>query len=242
MKAVLFDLYETLVTHFDPDWVPPRQSIAQRLGLEEGTFENLWRRFDGAWQRGEVTHYEEALAQVCAAAQKEPDFALLGELSREHRLIKSWPFKTIEPQIVDLLDTLRQSGLKLGVITNAGDLDAAPWPDCSLAPFFDDFVASHQVALLKPDKRIYELACRRLNVPPTEAIFVSDGGANDLYGATQAGLTVYWCTWFLDRWPEGIRPNGFTGDKWRQYATKGKPPYERLVRPLDLLTKVKVAQ
>jgi FMN phosphatase YigB (HAD superfamily) len=22
-KAVLFDLYETLVTHFDPDWAPP---------------------------------------------------------------------------------------------------------------------------------------------------------------------------------------------------------------------------
>ena len=238
MKAVLFDLYETLVTHFDPDWVPPFRSIAQRLGVEEHIFENLWHRFDEAWQLGEISHYQEALAQLCTAAGREPDLALIEVLSREYRVIKAQPFETMEPEIVEMVATLKQSGLKLGIVTNASDLDAAPWPNCLLASFFDDFVASHRVGLLKPDKRIYELACRRLDIRPTEAIFVGDGGAKELYGATQARLTAYWSTWFLDRWPEGIRPNGFTGDEWRQHSIKGKPPYNRFVRPRDLLAAI----
>ena len=234
-RAILFDLYETLVTHFDPQWVPPLRSIAERLGLEELAFKALWPRFDKAWQSGEISDYEEALARVCAAAHRVPNSSLLVELASERRAAYRRPFEAIEPQIIDMVVKLRGTGLKLGVITNASNLDAAPWPASSLAPFFDCFVASHQVGLLKPDRRIYALACRRLDVPPGDAIFVGDGGSNELSGAIQAGLGAYWCTWFLDRWPAGRRPNSFTGDAWRQNPLSGEPPCERLAQPPDLL-------
>jgi predicted HAD superfamily phosphohydrolase YqeG len=48
-RAVLFDLYETLVTHFDPDWTPPPRTLAARLGLEEGTYRALWSHHGKAW-------------------------------------------------------------------------------------------------------------------------------------------------------------------------------------------------
>lgn len=239
MKAIFFDLYETLVTHFDPNWAPPPQSIARRLGVEDHTFNSLWSRSDTAWQLGEISSYAEALAQVCVAAGSEPDVALLSQLSDEYQLMTAQVFEKIESEIVEMVAGLKQSGLKLGIITNAGDLDTVPWFDCCLAPYFDDFIASHEVALLKRDERIFELACRRLDIRPTEVIFVGDGGGNELYGATQAGLKVYWCTWFLDRWPEGIRPSGFPGDEWRQYPITGDLPYERLTQPSDLLDKVR---
>src|SRR5690348_12267582 len=35
IQAVLFDLYETLVTYFDPAWTPPPRTIAERLGVPE---------------------------------------------------------------------------------------------------------------------------------------------------------------------------------------------------------------
>lgn len=90
-----------------------------------------------------------------------------------------------------------------------------------------------------PDEGVFEFACRRLDVRPSEAVFVGDGGANELYGATQAGLAAYWCTWPLDRWPEGIRPHGFPGDSWRQHSNMGEPPpYERLARPPELLARI----
>ena len=192
-----------------------------------------------AWQAGEIGRYDEALTQLCAASGKVPDVSLLAELSNEYLGMRRRAFEAKEPEVVEMVASLKQSGLKLGIISNASDLDVALWPDCRFAPFFDDFVASYRVGLVKPDKRIYELACRRLDVRPTEVIFVGDGGSNELYGATQTGITAYWCTWFLDRWPEGIRPNGFPGDDWRQHTDRVEsPPYERLARPQELLDRI----
>lgn len=238
MKAILFDLYETLVTHFDPDWRPPRQTIAQRLGIGAEAFSELWRRYDMDWQLGEIGSYAEALEQMCATAGGTPDAAVLAELVSEYQRMTTKVFETIEPEIVAMVRALKERGHRLGIITNASDLDAEPWSGCCLAPLFDDFVASHEVGLLKRDTRIFELACERLGVQPSEAIFVGDGGGNELENAAQAGLTVYWCTWFLDRWPEGIRPNGFEGDDWRQYAASEIAPFTRLSRPEDLIAAV----
>lgn len=58
--------------------------------------------------------------------------------------------------------------------------------------------------LVKPDAKIYHLACQRLHVVPGHALFVGDGGSDELVGATNAGMTAYWATWFLDRWLAGF--------------------------------------
>jgi HAD superfamily hydrolase (TIGR01509 family) len=238
VKAVLFDLYETLVTHFDPNWAPPPRSIAERLGLEETVYGEHWPPLDKAWQAGEIEHYEEALTRVCEVVGREPDASVLAELTHEYRTMTARVFEAVEPEVMEMVAALKESGLFLGVVTNASDLDAEPWAGSALAPFFDDFVASYQVGLSKPDRRIYELACHRLDVRPAEAVFVGDGGSDELSGAARAGIEAHWCTWFLDRWPEGIRPNGFEGDVWRQRKSHQDPPYDRLARPLDLLNVV----
>jgi HAD superfamily hydrolase (TIGR01509 family) len=238
-KAVLFDLYETLVTHFDPDWAPPPRSIAERLGLEEAVYGEHWPPLDKAWQAGEIEHYEEALARVCEVAGREPDASVLAELTHEYRTMTTRTFEEVAPEITEMVAALKGSGLVLGVVTNASNLDAEPWPGSALAPFFDEFVASYQVGLSKPDRRIYELACHKLDARPAEAVFVGDGGSDELGGAARVGMQAYWCTWFLERWPEGIRPNGFAGDEWRQRKSHQEDtPYERLARPLDLLDAV----
>ena len=46
IKAVIFDLFETLVTEFDPEFTPPNPSIADRLGIPEGVFLPLLRQLD----------------------------------------------------------------------------------------------------------------------------------------------------------------------------------------------------
>jgi putative hydrolase of the HAD superfamily len=42
--------------------------------------------------------------------------------------------------------------------------------------------------MLKPDPRIYALACDRLDVAPGDALFVGDGANDELAGAERAGL------------------------------------------------------
>jgi HAD superfamily hydrolase (TIGR01509 family) len=237
-RAVLFDLYETLVTHYDPNWVPPVRSIAERLGVEGAVYREHWPQLKRAWQTGEIEHYEEALARVCEVAGRKADTSILAELAQEYRATTARVFEEVAPEITEMLATLKRYGLVLGVVTNASDLDAEPWSGSALAPYFDDFVASQQVGMSKPDRKIYELACYRLETEPQQTVFVGDGGSNELSGAARTGMEAYWCTWFLDRWPEGIRPNPFAGDAWRQRKSCQNPPYERLARPRDVLNAV----
>lgn len=233
--TIFFDLFETLVTHHDPEWTPPAQTIEQRLGIDEQLFAELWRHSDAEWQVGQISAYAEALAQVCYAAGCEPDEEVLTRLSHEYRSMTARVFDTIEPAIIQMVAALKQSGLKLGIITNAGDLDTAFWSDCQLIPYFDDFVASHEVRMLKRNAGIFELACRRLEVLPGDAVFVGDGGGNELQGATEAGLRTIWATWFLDRWPNGVMPSDFPGGEWRHRSSEAIAPYERVSRPSQLL-------
>ena len=237
LKAVIFDLYETLVTHFDPDWKPPKLIVADRLGISEDDYREHWRRLDDEWQMGRFDSFQDLLLALCSASGHTPSESVIAELTHERSLRPAIVFEKLEPAIVEMVQELRARGFRLGVISNAGDLDAKPWPGSRLAPFFDVFVPSFQVEMMKPDTRIYEIGLRELGVGAEDAIYVGDGGYDELSGAKRAGLTALWATWFLDRWPAGIRPGGFTGDGWRQFPG-GEAPFPRLSSPRELLDRV----
>ena len=178
--------------------------------------------------------YHDFLLALSREASHVPNESVIDELVLEKAKEKLIPFDKIEPDTVELLEQLTLRGFRLGVISNAGDMDMEPWPACRLAPFSEVFIASFQVGMLKPDPRIYQRGLKSLGVSADEAVFVGDGGSNELSGATRVGLRALWATWFLNRWSPGIRPGRFTGDDWRQ-SPKGGPPFTRLHVPLDLL-------
>ena len=189
------------------------------------------------WETGQLNTYQDFLLALAAAAGYAPSELAIAELAEERLVGTRVLFEEIEPAIVELVQELRRRGFRLAVITNAGDMDVEPWPSCRLAPFFEVFVPSFEVGMLKPDPRIFEHCLRLLAVSAGEAIFVGDGGRDELSGAKRVGLTALWATWFLDRWPPRIRPGRFEGDGWRQLP-EGEPPFPRLRTPSDLLERV----
>jgi putative hydrolase of the HAD superfamily len=52
----------------------------------------------------------------------------------------------------------------------------------------DVHVFSWTEALLKPDRRIFELAISRLGVEPSECFYVGDGADDELEGAQAVGI------------------------------------------------------
>ncbi len=227
LKAVIFDLYETLITQFDPDWTQPRMSIAERLGIEEGVFRRHWEPLRVNWSKGRPDRYEEVLEAVCEAVGRTPDRRVIAELGRERHESRLPPFENVEPAIVAMVDALRSRGLKLGVVTNAASGDVEPWPRCVLAPRFEAFIASCDVGVLKPDPGIYERCLEALGTAAVEAVFVGDAAneaLDELDGAMRVGLRPLWATWFLDRWPPGTRRM-----PWRE------PPFPRMRATTDLL-------
>jgi len=203
-KAIIFDLYETLITEFDPQWATS-PSIAERLGVDGEAFSAAWTRLRHRRLTGELADLAEVLGEICCVLGHESNEAVIRRLYQERLAIKTRPFLSIEPAVLEMVPQLGGMSMKLSVLSNASSEEIAAWDDCALAAIFDDAVFSCQVGLVKPDRRIYELACKRLDVLPQSALFVGDGDSDELMGAARAGLTPCWARWFLDRWPDWKR-------------------------------------
>lgn len=77
---------------------------------------------------------------------------------------------------------------KIGLLSNTSreTVSSKPFEGDAFA-LFDAVVLSAEVYLAKPDPDIFVLACERLDVDPSEAVFIDDSEYN-LTGATAIGM------------------------------------------------------
>jgi putative hydrolase of the HAD superfamily len=92
------------------------------------------------------------------------------------------------PGAVETLVELGERGIARGLISVCTEEIPAIWAETALAPHFESALFSATCGLMKPDPRVYELACEQLGVRPEEAVFVGDGANDELAGAERAGL------------------------------------------------------
>ena len=107
---------------------------------------------------------------------------------RNNRYQKS--LTDIHPDILSTLKQLKESGIKLCLVSNADIIDKQYWGISPLKEYFDAVIFSCDVGIVKPDGKIYQLAMDKLSVSPAESIFAGDGGSNELYGAKAAGMAT----------------------------------------------------
>ena len=103
--------------------------------------------------------------------------------------------------VVQTLHVLKRAGYRIGLITNCAYDEIAAWDSSELAGLVDVPIFSCVEGLIKPDPAIYKLACDRLGVDVSAAVFVGDGGSDELRGADAAGLKAIWATWYIEMWP-----------------------------------------
>lgn len=200
LTAVFFDLYETLVTEYEPGWTPV-PTTAARLGLSQDRFTPAWKARQAQRMTGAFPDFRSVLHDICQATNHPVDEVLLDQLQAERLAHKARPFARIRSDIVSMLEALRRAKLRVGLISNCSVEEVAAWQQCVLHPLVDDAVFSYQVGCVKPSPAIYHLACARLQVDPGQAIFVGDGGSDELRGATHVGMMAYRATWYMEAWP-----------------------------------------
>ena len=141
----------------------------------------------GAWsrlERGEISMLDffDAFEQDCAKAG--------WTISARDMMERIGETSAPRPSMLEAIRRIRSKGLRVAALTNnwapggEGASDGNP-----LLPLFDVFLESSVEGLRKPDPRIYELVCKRLGVPPEEAVFLDDIGAN-LKPARAMGMTT----------------------------------------------------
>ena|SRR5690606_12901827 len=198
VKAIFFDLFETLVTEFSEG-----KRISERaydyprlLGLSHEQYKKEWRLRSQARMTGAFLDYPAVVKDILAGYgidnKEEEIYYLYEERIKEKKI----PFYQPQQEVMTMLAELKSRGFKLGLISNCTEEEVRLWDQCELAKYMDLVIFSYQAGLAKPDREIYKLACDQLQVEPAEALFVGDGGSSELEGAERAGLTPVHAVWF----------------------------------------------
>jgi putative hydrolase of the HAD superfamily len=194
IAAVLFDLYETLVT--ERHAAPVRaSSLGKRLGLDTAAFRRAWKPQRCRVIRGQVS-FADALLEIGARLGNTLNVELVHGIVAERRFEKAALFQRVEPGAVEVFLQLRARGIRLGVISNCFEEDVAAWPQCPAAKCVDTSVFSYEVGAAKPEAHIYLEAIRRLGVDGSNVVFIGDGGDDELQGAERVGLRAAQAAWF----------------------------------------------
>lgn len=94
----------------------------------------------------------------------------------------------VYPDVIPTLQTLKQKGLVLGVISNFDERLKPILRSLKIADLFDFTLASYEVGLCKPDPRLFQLALKMAQVRADQAIHVGDNFELDYKAAGAVGM------------------------------------------------------
>ncbi|WP_445525908.1 HAD family hydrolase [Streptomyces cyslabdanicus] len=128
-----------------------------------------------------------------------PDPALHDALYDRHMTPAAWaPY----PDAREVLRTLRERGVGVGVVSNIG-WDLRPvFRAHGLDAYVDTYALSYEHGVQKPDPRLFALACAALDADPKDVLMVGDSRPAD-GGASALGCGVH----FVDPLPVTQRPD-----------------------------------
>ena len=193
IQAVIFDMYETLVTQFCSPLYYGTQ-IALDLGLDPGAFLPGWRRTEEARATGKLT-FEETMEQLMKAHDIYTP-QLHSRVAAKRMAIQKDCFSHLHPAVIPVLTALKEQGIKIGLITNCFSEEAKLIRESELFSFFDVPCLSWEEGVRKPDPSIFLTCLRKLGIPAEQCLYVGDGGSMELETARSIGMQAVQATWY----------------------------------------------
>lgn len=187
IKAALFDLDGTLVNTAE-DLGRATASVLESYGVE------------AKWTK------EDYISFVGNGARKLLDRAFEHKLSDE-KLTKALELFQVKYNemlldnayvydgVREALDKIREMGVKLAVVTNKPHKCAVKMVETLFGKdYFNVIIGATEDVAKKPDPYTANLALKKLDCPPGEAIFFGDSDV-DIYTAKNAGIESVGCSW-----------------------------------------------
>jgi putative hydrolase of the HAD superfamily len=220
--AVTFDLWQTLIVD------QPGGAETRRRWRLQGAFDALNKAgFLATWEQvhkayngcldacqeirgrgedvsfsGQVHIFLDEIQTGLADGLSKETFAEITETYREAYF--SSPLLAA-PGSHEVLDDLRQRGIRVGLISNTGTTPGVTFRQSlqglGLHDYFDVLTFSDEVGLAKPSPRIFHLTLEQLGVTPGRAVHIGDTLEHDVAGARAAGMGSVWINHGNDRSP-----------------------------------------
>ena len=114
-KAVIFDMYETLITLWNSKPYMGRE-LSEDIGISESKFREIWDLTEDERTLGSKT-LEEVLEQVLRVNNRY-NVELHQNLVKKRIASKVEAFEHMHPDIIPMLQGLKDKNIKIGLITN----------------------------------------------------------------------------------------------------------------------------
>lgn len=211
IKAVIFDMYETLITlwHGKPYM---GHEMSAEAGIPEVIFREIWDTTEAERTLGKMT-CEEVVEKILRVNHRYSE-ELYKTLVEKRRAAKVECFQYMHPDVIPMLEVLKARGIKIGLITNCFSEEREAIHKSVLFPYFDAACMSCELGIKKPDREIFEICLDKLGVLPEECLYCGDGGSNELEVAQSFHMKPVQARWYLQegvRQPVGVLPQ-FTGE------------------------------
>ncbi len=154
IKAIIFDCFGVLTSD---SWKEFCASLPEGPGLEKA------HELNHAYDAGFITlrEFAEGVHQATGKTPMQVEQLLDNEVSKNTALL-------------EYISELKQN-FKIGLLSNVGtNWIRDRFLTQSEQALFDDMVLSYEAGTTKPDPRIFELACSRLQIEPSAAVMIDD--------------------------------------------------------------------
>ncbi len=211
LKAVIFDLDDTLLDWRgqSQDWIDYNrihvqyvadfvQPIIGATSLDVEAFSQATNYFTHqAWQRARDTLEAPHLGLILYKAIQSLGVDLPQSITPDS-LIDAYQWRGMPgvlpfDESADVLQTLKNYGLQIGLVTNAFQpmrLREYELREHGLLDYFDTMISAADAGVIKPNRAIFDLALKELNITPQEAVFVGDSREADILGAQNVGMVA----------------------------------------------------
>ena len=217
IELVLFDLDDTL--HDDTfAFTSAAEEVAREVAAEHGIdalalkaayiteAQGFWHRLSADDLKVKLSRIRASMWQSALESVGVGDPALAQQSADRYNAYRT-KYYTLFPGALDLLRSLKERGMKLGLVTNGlSETHREKIALLRVSEFFDAIFLADEVGMIKPDPLLFAHACRTLGGAPAHAAMVGDRYDRDIRGALEAGLFTVWLNVRAEELPPGATP------------------------------------
>ncbi|MGW1070798.1 HAD-IA family hydrolase [Streptomyces aureus] len=186
-RAVLFDLWKTLVPLPEELKAGTFGATAEALGQRPGDLADAWKRTREVRETRPFPDYLDWLRDQVRGTWSP---VRAREAAATRRRLHGEAFATPLPGAVEAVALARRLGLRTALVSNCTSDVREMVAASAFAGRFDELLLSAETGVMKPDPELFRIASDRLGVPPGACLFVGDGTDGELAGAVAAGMNA----------------------------------------------------
>ena len=189
IRAVIFDLFGTLITNYDrKEYLSVIEQMGEAVGADPVEFRTLWRKHYVERLTGVFKTESDNIRWVCDQLGVAPSAPQVEDSNRTYLEYALPNLETPRDGAGNVLTELKDRGIQTGLLSDCGPWVPKHWGRFPVSELIDFPVYSCSAGIKKPDPEVYRTVLDGLAVEAQQAMYVADGNGQELVVAGQLGM------------------------------------------------------